>query len=47
MEALWWILAGIIVLIFAYVLVRTVSVAYYRTKREYLGSLFKDQNKGE
>lgn len=45
-NGLGYIVAGIAIIIFAYVVVRAGSFAYFRTKLEYLRSVLKEINKG-
>ena len=46
-ELVYWVSAGLLTLLFAYALVRSVSFAYFRTKLEYLRKALKEMRKGE
>lgn len=41
------VIIGLMVLIFAYALVRSISFAYFRTKLDYLRAAMKEMTKGE
>lgn len=45
MNELSWLAAGILCIMFAYVLVRTASFAYFRTRLEYLRSVLRELRK--
>jgi len=42
-----WALAALCVLLFAYVLVRGMSLAYFRTKREYWRAMIREIREGD
>jgi len=42
-----WVIGGILIIIFAYALVRSASFAYFRTKLSYLREAMKEMAKGE
>lgn len=47
MEIVNWALFGAAILVFAYVLTRSISFAYFRTKLEYLRAAMKEMTKGD
>ena len=42
-----WAAAGVLILLFAYALVRVVSFAYFRTKFEHFRATMKELTKGD
>ena len=42
-----WAVIGIVTIIFAYALVRSMSFAYFRTKLAYLRAAMKEMTKGD
>lgn len=47
MNALSWLAGAILVIMFAYVFVRSVSFAYFRTRLEYLRSALRELRKDD
>lgn len=46
-DFIFWLAAGMLVLVFTYVAVRLGSFAYFRTKLEYLRAAMKEMRKGD
>lgn len=47
MSTVSWVALAILVLMFGYILVRAMSVAYFKTRLEYLRSALKELRKEE
>jgi hypothetical protein len=46
-DALTWLVGALLIVIFAYAVVRSMSFAYFRSRLEHLRAVMKEMRKGE